>query len=159
MLLLLVRHGHAGSKQHWQGDDRLRPLTAQGFAEADALVDLLSPHAPVRIVSSPFLRCVQTVTPLSESLGLRIGRSKRLVPSDTGGAEALMRRVGRGESGAVVVCTHGEVIHDLQRSLRKDFPTLFGESQPREKGSVWVLDRTGSKFVSSEYIAPPLEAH
>ncbi|HVA09261.1 MAG TPA: phosphoglycerate mutase family protein [Acidimicrobiales bacterium] len=159
MLLLLLRHGHAGSKQQWHGDDRRRPLSPQGFAEAEALVGLLSPYAPTRIVSSPLLRCIQTVTPLAGSLRLRIGRSKRLVPADGGSADGLMRRVGRGDPGAVVVCTHGEVIHDLQRSLRGDFPTLFGESQPREKGSVWVLERAGGHFVSAEYIAPPLQAH
>ena len=66
MLVLLVRHGHAGAKRQWHGDDGFRPLDAQGLAQAsDAGPICLARFAPARILSSPFLRCVQTVTPLS----------------------------------------------------------------------------------------------
>jgi phosphohistidine phosphatase SixA len=152
VVLLLVRHGHAGSKKKWRGDDRLRPLTPQGHYEADALRSLLFPFAPSRILSSPYVRCVQTVTPLAHGLGLRIERTKRLVPSAGDSAESFLRRVSRTETGAIVLCTHGEVISHLQETLRGNAPELFGESAPNEKGSVWVLDRVGDRIVNSTYL-------
>lgn len=159
MLLLLVRHGRAGSKQHWRGDDRLRPLTKLGFAESDALVGVLTPYEPGRVISSPFLRCIQTVSPLAEALGLPIEQTERLIPSASESAESFAREASPDATRACVICTHGEVIHDLQRSLRRQTPPLFVRDQRREKGSVWVLDRVAGRFVSAEYIAPPTRTH
>jgi phosphohistidine phosphatase SixA len=160
MLVLLVRHGHAGTKRHWRGDDSVRPLDEQGFAEAAALARSLAPFVPARIISSPFLRCVQTVTPLSESLGVRIERSQSLVPEAGAAATLLAREVsvdGDG-AGAVVLCTHGEVIHDMQTRLAHDGPagfSGFGPASLREKGSVWVLDRTEGRFIAARHLPPP----
>jgi 8-oxo-(d)GTP phosphatase len=154
VLLLLVRHGQAGSKRHWRGDDRMRPLTQQGFAEAEGLERLLAPFAPTRIVSSPYLRCIQSVSRLAETLGLHVEHTKRLIPAAGKSAESYLRRVSTKETGAIVLCTHGEVIHALQQELSKRHPELFGDDPPREKGSLWVLNRVNGEFVKSEYIAP-----
>jgi 8-oxo-dGTP diphosphatase len=157
MLVLLVRHGHAGTKRQWRGDDSFRPLDAQGFAEAEELVVALGPFNPVRVLSSPYLRCVQTVTPLADSLGLRIERSQCLVPEAGAAATTLSREVaadGNG-AGAVVLCTHGEVIHEMQARLAGDGVASFGPTSLREKGSVWVLDRQGGRFVDARHIPPP----
>jgi hypothetical protein len=34
MSVLLIRHGHAGTRQEWDGEDHLRPLSARGKREA-----------------------------------------------------------------------------------------------------------------------------
>jgi phosphohistidine phosphatase SixA len=154
MLVLLVRHGHAGTKRHWRGDDSLRPLDAQGLQEAQELVLLLAPFEPERLVSSPYLRCVQTVTPLSESLDLGIERSQSLVPEADAAATLLARSVAGSESGAVVLCTHGETIHEMQARLADD-GVPFGPTSLREKGSVWVLERQDGRFVGAQYLPPP----
>lgn len=133
----------------------MRPLSKQGVVEAEALADLLAPFAPTRIVSSPYVRCIQTVAPLAKSLGLHIERTKRLVPSAGGSAESYLRRVSRNKVGPVVLCTHREVIRHLQRELPKSNRELFGEDGRREKGSVWVLDRERGHIVRSEYLPPP----
>jgi Histidine phosphatase superfamily (branch 1) len=62
-LLLLVRHAHAGDKHRWQGPDRLRPLSLAGQAEAAGLVVRLEDFPIERILTSPTLRCQQTVEP------------------------------------------------------------------------------------------------
>jgi 8-oxo-dGTP diphosphatase len=160
MLVLLVRHGHAGTKRQWRGEDSARPLDEQGLTEASALVHSLAPFVPARIISSPFLRCVQTVTPLSESLGIRIECSQSLVPEAGAAATLLAREVsvdGDGP-GAVVLCTHGEVIHDMQTRLAHDEDADFadfGPSSLREKGSVWVLERTEGRFTAARHLPPP----
>jgi 8-oxo-dGTP diphosphatase len=154
MLVLLVRHGHAGAKRQWHGDDSFRPLDPLGLAQAAALVPLLTPFLPARILSSPFLRCVQTVTPLGDALGIPIERAPTLVP-EAHAATLLARDVSIAASGAIVLCTHGEVIHDMQAEIATDGLTDFGPASLREKGSVWVLDRTDGRFTGARYLPPP----
>jgi phosphohistidine phosphatase SixA len=154
MLVLLVRHGHAGPKRHWQGDDGLRPLDALGLDQAAGLVPLLAPFEPARIVSSPLLRCVQTVTPLGDALGLPIERSQSLVPEAGTAATLLARTVAADETGALVLCTHGEVIHEMQAQLARDGLAGFSPASPREKGSIWVLERTDGRFTGAHYVPP-----
>jgi phosphohistidine phosphatase SixA len=153
MKLLLVRHGYAGSKSAWSGDDRLRPLEGRGWSEARGLADVLRPFKPTRILSSPYVRCVQTVEPYSREVGLTIGEEKGLGPRAGKTAVRILRRLDDEADEAVVLCTHGEVIRDIQGRL-EGRGRLFGLRPSTEKGSVWVLDRTGRKFVNAQYIQP-----
>jgi phosphohistidine phosphatase SixA len=155
MLVLLVRHGHAGTKRQWRGDDSFRPLDAQGFAEAGDLALLLAAFNPVRVLSSPYLRCLQTVTPLADALGLLIERSPDLVPEAGATATARSREVSGDGDGSVVLCTHGEVIHEMQARLAGDGVPSFGPTSLREKGSVWVLERQDGRFIAAHHIPPP----
>jgi 8-oxo-(d)GTP phosphatase len=154
MMVLLVRHGHAGTKRQWRGDDGVRPLDALGLGQAAGLVLLLAPFEPVQIVSSPLLRCVQTVTPLSEALGIPIERSQSLLPEAGTAATLLARNVTNDGPGAVVLCTHGEVIHDMQAQVAHDGLPGFSPASSREKGSVWVLDRADGRFTAAYYLPP-----
>lgn len=153
MLLLVVRHGHAGSKDHWSGDDALRPLTERGMEEAAGLVDLLAGYRPRRIISSPLVRCVQTVRPLAARLGRAIEVASQLGPAAGEGAAMFVRALG-GQKGPIVLCTHGETIEALQLHLDSDGPSSFKPGGVHEKGSVWVLDARGGKLRSAEYLAP-----
>jgi 8-oxo-dGTP diphosphatase len=71
-VILLVRHASAGDRYEWEGDDRLRPLDERGRRQADELVELLEQYEVTRLLSSPSLRCVQTVEPFAEARGLGI---------------------------------------------------------------------------------------
>ena len=155
MLVVLLRHGHAGMKRHWRGDDSIRPLNEQGLAEALALTDLIAPFAPARILSSPFLRCMQSVAPLAQAFDMHVERSQSLVPEAGIAATALSLGVTAHGPGAVVLCTHGEVIRDMQASLGREELPWFGPDAPREKASVWILDRIDGRFVSARYLPPP----
>jgi 8-oxo-(d)GTP phosphatase len=156
MLVLLVRHGHAGTKRRSARKDRLRPLNEQGLAEAESLVPLLAPYQPLRIISSPFLRCRQSVSPLAHAMGLSVRESSSLVPDAGAAAAILALNVSFNGKGTIVLCTHGEVIHDLQSRLGPDGPANFTTDAPREKGSVWVLEREDRRFVSATYLSPPV---
>jgi phosphohistidine phosphatase SixA len=155
MLVLLVRHGHAGTKRRSGRKDILRPLNEQGLAEADALAPLLALYKPLRIISSPLLRCVQSVTPLAHALGVTVRESPSLVPDAGAAATILALNVAFNGSGTVVLCTHGEVIHDMQARLGPDGPSNFNPDAPREKASVWLLERKERQFVSATYLSPP----
>jgi hypothetical protein len=69
MTVYLVRHAVAASRRSWHDDDELRPLTAKGERQAIGLAELLHDEPIKRVLSSPALRCVQTVTPLAKKLG------------------------------------------------------------------------------------------
>ena len=71
-MILLVRHASAGDRDEWEGDDRLRPLDERGRRQANQLVELLEQYEITRLLSSPFLRCIQTVEPLAQARGFDI---------------------------------------------------------------------------------------
>jgi phosphohistidine phosphatase SixA len=110
--VVLLRHAHAGKREEWHGDDRLRPLDGRGRAQAEALVPILAAHGVLRAVSSPYVRCTQTVAPL----GLDIEPDERLAE----GAALRATLELLAELDAAVACTHGDVIENvLGRSLKK----------------------------------------
>ena len=112
MTVILLRHASAGDRTTWQGDDRLRPLDERGRKQALALVDLLHALGVERVVSSPYVRCTQTVAPL----GLEIVPDERL--AEGAPVEETLELL-RGLDAAVA-CTHGDVIENvLGHSLKK----------------------------------------
>jgi broad specificity phosphatase PhoE len=111
---VLVRHASAGHRLDWEHDDRLRPLDARGRRQSADLVELLRPLGVRRILSSPYVRCVQTVEPLAAALGLEVELDERLEEGKGGAAAELLR-----EDGAVC-CTHGDIVEALvDRGLKK----------------------------------------
>ena len=70
--IYVVRHCKASG----QAPDA--PLTAEGVAQATQLADRLSDLPIERIISSPFLRATQSITPLAQRLGLAIETDARL---------------------------------------------------------------------------------
>ena len=114
MTNVLLRHAAAGDREHWDGDDFHRPLDAKGRRQAEALVELLRPFGVRRVVSSPYVRCVQTVEPLAAALGLPLEQDDRLAEGEEGAAAELLREDG------VVCCTHGDILDELVgRGLKK----------------------------------------
>lgn len=103
--MLLIRHTSAGDREAWEGDDRERPLDDKGRAQADALVELLAPYPVERILSSPAVRCVQTVEPLARARGLAIEQREELSEEQQHDAGAALVRAHAGED--VAVCGHG----------------------------------------------------
>src|SRR5688500_5133995 len=78
MPLYLVRHAKAGNRHHWTGDDVERPLSPKGQAQADGLAKALDGVPLTRVLSSPYVRCVQTVEPLAAAHGLEVEETPAL---------------------------------------------------------------------------------
>ena len=157
MRVLLVRHGHAGRKDQWDGDDRLRPLDARGLRQAKHLVEVLVPLRPDRIVSSPHLRCLQTMEPLSEKTGLVVDEDSALTPNAGQAAVDLVRSLtsaGSRSSDAVVLCTHGEVMGEVLSVLAAEDGVRLSRRPPGLKGCVWVLSFRKGRASTARYIVP-----
>ncbi|MGL3806786.1 NUDIX hydrolase [Paeniglutamicibacter sp. R2-26] len=60
---LVVRHAKAKPRSNWTREEGKRPLAATGQRQALAVARLLDAWRPERVASSPWTRCVQTITP------------------------------------------------------------------------------------------------
>jgi 8-oxo-dGTP diphosphatase len=149
----VVRHGSAGDRAKWRGDDRLRPLDERGQRQAQALLAALTPHEVGRarsVLSSPYLRCRQTVEPLDAALGLEVVDEPALVE---GGALRTTLQLLR-RCGDAVLCTHGDIVADLV--LHLVHRGLVEESEARwPKASTWVVEQVGGRFSGARYVPPP----
>ncbi len=153
-MLYLVRHAKAGSRADWMGADRLRPLTKGGVRQAEALAERLAPlvaAADAELVSSPYLRCVQTIEPLATRLGRSVKLDERLA-EDAGFAGALELLADLPDGS--VLCSHGDVIPETIEALLRRGCVLSGFPESG-KGSVWVLTRRGTEVVHAEAWPPP----
>jgi 8-oxo-(d)GTP phosphatase len=159
--VLIVRHGTAGSKSRFSGDDKIRPLDKKGRAQAEALVAQLSSFGATDVYAADRVRCHQTVEPLAEELGVTINNE----PTLTEEAYADNPKRGRrrilqiaGSHPTPVICTQGKVIPDLiawwceRDGIRPD------KSRNR-KGSTWVLSLAEGRLIAADHIGNALAAN
>ncbi|TLM98172.1 MAG: histidine phosphatase family protein [Actinobacteria bacterium] len=81
--LYFFRHGDAGDKSAWSGDDRERPLSPIGRIEAQGVSSRLAEmrFAPEVIITSPLARASQTAEILAAELpGVPLLVDNRLAP-------------------------------------------------------------------------------
>ena len=154
MSLHLVRHGKAGSRPDWGQPDELRPLTGNGRRQALGLADLLAGEPVKRILSSRYVRCVQTVAPLAERLGLEVEQHAALAEeADIESTWSLLEELAGSD---VVACTHGNVIPGvLDRIHRRGGELVADDGWACAKGSVWTLEADpAGAFTRARYTPP-----
>lgn len=150
--LYVVRHADAGTAGQGDGPDRLRGLSDRGRRQADGLRARLAGANLGRLSASPFVRCIDTLRPLSDQLGIPVDADERL-REGTGAAGVLeLAHELRDETAAV--CSHGDVIPDLLEELVRRGVTVEDDLR-WPKASVWVLTRAAHGFLRATYLAPP----
>lgn len=152
--VLLIRHAKAGSRGRWTGPDDLRPLDDEGRRQAERLVSKLSHEEIWKLMSSPYVRCIETVEPLSAQRNLGIVPCDSLAEG-TPGEEALQFILSEAGEGPVAMCTHGDVMMFSVGKLRDDGVPLMGDAVGYKKGSAWRLEVHDGAFVSARYLKPP----
>ena len=152
-MLHLVRHADAGSRMAWVGNDFERPLDEFGQMQAEAIGAALASRPVTRILSSPYVRCVDTVVPLGRTLELPVEATGELAEgSFVGDAFDLLRSLASTE-GDSVLCSHGDVIPGLLWVLAQyglDIPDL----DRCKKGSIWELEVSDGRIVGAAYRHP-----
>jgi phosphohistidine phosphatase SixA len=150
-VLVMIRHADAGRRDRWQGDDRLRGLGKKGRRQAEALARTLADVDLRRILSSPYLRCVQTMEPLAEGRGLPVETTEDL--AEGAGLERVLRLFRELSGMPAALCTHGDVTAELG-----DFLIERGLIQPddfrNEKGGAWLLQEKGGELTAARYLPP-----
>jgi 8-oxo-dGTP diphosphatase len=156
--VLIVRHGTAGSKSRYKGDDRKRPLDKHGRAQAESLVGVLLAFGANTVYAADRVRCHQTVEPLAEELGTTIHSEPLLTeeeyPENRKAARHRVLEIA-ASGGTPVICTQGKVIPDLiawwceRDGVRPDMSR-------NRKGSTWVMSLADGHLVAADHIGSPL---
>jgi 8-oxo-dGTP pyrophosphatase MutT (NUDIX family)/phosphohistidine phosphatase SixA len=140
--VLLVRHAEAGAAEDWPGDDNLRPLTAKGQRQAEALRVLLPLFGARRVYSAPPLRCRQSVEDLARDLGVPVVEVPQLSEDgyrrNPAAGLARLLEIAAESSEPAMVCSQGGVIPNLVRDLIASAGTTPLDVSSR-KGSYWTL--------------------
>ncbi|HET8603032.1 MAG TPA: NUDIX hydrolase [Marmoricola sp.] len=147
--LVVLRHGHAFPRREWAGDDRLRPLAADGRAQARLMPPLLSAYGVARAVTSPSKRCTQTVRRATRRLALPVDRDAALSEEGCDDARigALVDSLLDARYGAVV-CTHRPVLPVVLDHLG------VGLTAPLAPGEMVVCHHRGRDIVAVERHRP-----
>ena len=150
-MIYLVRHAKAGDRLI-SGDDSLRPLSKAGWIQANALVEpLRDAGAGSALLSSPFLRCRQTLEPFAAELDVEIISHECLGEGQP--LSAMLKLLADQPDGAVL-CSHGDMIPDALSALQRRGCQFIGEPNWK-KGSVWVIDRDAVGVALSAHSWPP----
>jgi 8-oxo-dGTP diphosphatase len=148
-MILLVRHAKAGKRSDWRGPDLERPLERAGEAQAERLAALLALFRPDRIVSAEPVRCVATMYPLADSLGLTVrvdpvfgDESYAKAPQATEDAVMALAKPGH----VTVVSSQGDTIPGLIDRLGRGI--LDSDTK---KAAFWALSVVDGSVVSTDY--------
>jgi 8-oxo-dGTP diphosphatase len=152
--LYLIRHADAGDRGTWLGDDRLRPLSRKGRRQSDRIADRLRSEGVTRLVSSGSLRCVQTLEPLAEAIGIAVETDARLYEGSDGPAALQVADELHELGDTAVLCSHGDVIPDLLSELRI-LGTAFHHTLTWPKASTWVLVGNGRHWTDAHFVPRP----
>jgi phosphohistidine phosphatase SixA/8-oxo-dGTP pyrophosphatase MutT (NUDIX family) len=127
--IVLLRHGTAERRSQKYADDRIRPLSAKGHTQAESLTGLLACYGRLRVVTSPAVRCADTVRPFAGDQHSAID----VDPSLTEAAHAAAPRAAASwiraliaEGEPTVVCSHRPVLDDMLAAVLSQAGLLQG---------------------------------
>jgi len=103
-------------------------------------------------VSSPYVRCVQSVAPLAESRDLPVEVADEL--AEGAPLNEVLRLIEKVADKPTALCTHGDVVENLISHLDERRVPLEG-GLVFAKSSTWVLDAEGGDIVHGRYLGPP----
>ena len=104
--LVVVRHGKAVDRDAFSGDDLERPLASRGVERARQLTPILSAYGVGRVISSPALRCIQTVEPYAHSIGTFLQIDDRLSEQTRAAQVERSMQALMDRKRPVAVCSH-----------------------------------------------------
>jgi len=153
--LVILRHTKALERGDWDEEDSQRTLDEIGFDQAQLLIKHLEPFAIDEIYTSDYVRCVQTVTPLSHSRGLNMTKVPSL--NEETFNEDPLRSVSfanalKQDEKNILICSHNPVIPTMLRGIlntklkNKDLIKL-------EPGDAWIVHRLRGEIVGLDYLS------
>jgi 8-oxo-dGTP diphosphatase len=147
--VLLIRHAHAGKRGNGADDER-RPLSSKGLRQAAAIAERYRGLALTRTVTSPYLRCVETIVPLALAGGTDVEELDDI--AEGAGSAAALALIEQAAS-PIALCTHGDVIGEVLALLdRRGVPL---DADGLAKGSTWELTVADGVVTAGHYVAPP----
>ena len=151
-MLFLVRHAKAGDRLDNPKRDFVRPLSRNGWVQANLLAPrLVEAGAGAPLLASPFTRCMQTLEPLAAALSTRVTADDCLREAKP--FRPVVELLAEIADGAVL-CSHGDLIPDVMQALERRGCVIAGEPQWR-KASVWVIERAADGTFTTATAWPP----
>jgi len=146
--IVVLRHARARSRNTWKADDQLRPLLKTGAHDSERLVPLLAAYNITRVISSPSIRCMQTVSPYAEMTGWEVETRRRLAEGQATvkGIQKLVDEIFDDDQG-VVICSHRPVLPQVYDALGLRNGRRGDELAP---GEMLVLHVRKSKIIAVE---------
>jgi 8-oxo-dGTP diphosphatase len=130
---IIVRHGKAFPRAKWHETEHERPLLAIGTRQSLALTGLLSAWPVKRLVSSPWKRCVATLTPFAAASGKRVRKSgplsEKANAKDAAKTEAVLTKILH-KGVPTALCTHRPVLPTVLDVLARHSPEGLAKSLP-----------------------------
>ncbi|WP_298347468.1 histidine phosphatase family protein [Ferrimicrobium sp.] len=120
MAAVLLRHAKARTSAG-DGGDLARTLDREGMEQAivlaSVLTEVLAHDMPLRIITSPALRCEATVAPLGERFGVACEEDSRLVERASDEELAELADLAHAAAGSFVLCGHAPSLGRLARLM------------------------------------------
>lgn len=141
--VIVLRHAKATPRSDWHEgkvvDDGNRPLLPEGKKQAKEIIPLLRAFAPKRVVTSPWVRCFNTVQPYANKYRLPLIERSQL--SELGNKKGPRRTknvvndvIEEGKSA--VICSHRPALPTILES----FSALAGKDLAR-----WIEEAANLK--------------
>jgi 8-oxo-dGTP diphosphatase len=147
----LLRHAKAVDRTGWADDDELRPLSKPGRRQARALVGLFGDRPLDRVLSSPAVRCVETVRPLGRARSLPVEQRDELMEGAS--LAPFLDLLDAIAAEHAVLSMHGDLIPAAVEHLENQ-GVVLGADRGWKKGAVWALEREAGVVVAGHYVPP-----
>jgi 8-oxo-dGTP diphosphatase len=123
--LIVLRHAKAMKRSDYVGDkDALRPLSGKGRRQSKVLVDALDAYGIENLVSSPYVRCLETLHRYAKYLDTKIEVSDPLSESgneqDPAATEQVVRELLLNPE-PTVLCSHRPVMTTVMSEIATQF--------------------------------------
>lgn len=160
--LIVLRHAKAKPRSSWTRAEGDRPLAATGQRQAASVKRLLLAWQPKRVVSSPWARCIATISPYVKATKAKTRLADALTEANHRRKPAKVQGVVEGlfdKGRAVVLCTHRPVLptvfkrlsSHMNSTLRSQLPSVDPFLAP---GEIVVCQVTKERIVSVEQFKP-----
>jgi 8-oxo-dGTP diphosphatase len=144
----LLRHADAGSRGIV--NDSERGLSKKGRAQAERIARAGRGTGITTIVCSPYVRCLETVAPLSRLIDVPVEIDDDL--AEGAGAGPAIARI-EAATTPTVLCSHGDVIGEVMALLaRRGIPL---DDDRLAKASTWQLTVERGEIRAAHYVPPP----
>ena len=153
-LIFVIRHAEAGNRERWTAPDDLRPLTKGGRLQAERIAERFADEPFVQVLSSPFVRCMQTVSPLAEARGSSVEARDDLAEGQPTSylEKAILEAEGEGPTA---ICVHGDALRALLDDLIER-GIAHRVRRATKKGATWVVEVHDGAIVAARHVpAPP----
>ncbi|MDX6208137.1 MAG: 8-oxo-(d)GTP phosphatase [Frankiales bacterium] len=140
--LVIARHGSAGDRAGWDGDDTMRPLDEVGLEQTRVLTAILAGYDVKAVHSADVARCIDTVAPYAATIGVGVVPEPSMSeagfdPDDLLGVDRMVALAAAGVP--TVVSSQRPVIPGLIAGVLTALGAAVPPDLSTRKGGFWVL--------------------